>query len=200
MRTGRMLTTAGLTLALASPGLAGDKAQSTLVNPVAVTGAGVPALAPPIGAAWSNGVSKGKTKGDDKCKVQIQLKTLALPDSDGTIGSGDEVICIADAQVSVLPVPITLSTSAVLRGEVASGQVKIKADLALEGTGCIPAKQGGPGIIQYDGRITCYAPDAAYPPPPLAFASDATQGIYPAGFGPRPASALIATEGLFFAP
>lgn len=200
MRARRMIVAVGTALAMVSPALAGDKAQSTLVNPLVLTGAAVPALAPPVGAAWTNGTSKGKTKGDDKCKVQIQLSTLALPDSDGVPGTADEVICIADANVTILP-GAPLSTSAVLRGEVGGGKVKIKVDLAAEGTGCIPSKGGGPGVIQYEGRITCYEPDLAYAPP-LApvFVSDPTQGIVAGGFAPRPASPLIATEGIFFAP
>src|SRR5262245_62150055 len=165
---------AGACLALASTGIAGDKSQSTLVNPVVLTGLSVPALTPPVGPFWANGVSKGKTKGGDNCKVQIQLKGLALPDSDGLPGTGDEVICNADANVSV-GYAVPLSTTATFRGEVAAGQVKIKVDLFAEGTGCIPAKKGGPGVAQYDGRVACYAPGGPYPPPPVPFASDPTQ-------------------------
>jgi hypothetical protein len=198
MRVARIVAV-GAMLALAAPVLAGDKSQSTLVNPVVLTGAGVPAITGTVSAVWTNGTSKGKTKGDDKCKVQVQLGGLTLPNTDGVAGSGDEVICIADANVSV-GYAAPLSTTAVFRGEVLAGKVKIKADLFLEGTGCTPAKTGGPGIAQYDGRITCYNADATYPDPPLGFASDSSQGIYPAGFGPRPASSIIATQGLNFAP
>jgi hypothetical protein len=201
MRSSRFVgvIAAGAYMALASTGIAGDKSQSTLVNPVVLTGVGIPALTPPVGAAWTNGVSKGKTKGDDHCKVQVQLKGLALPDSDGIAGTGDEVICTADANVSVA-YAAPLSTTAVFRGEILAGQVKIKADLAAEGTGCVASKGGGPGVAQYDGRLTCYAPGGPYPPPPVPFASDPTQGIYAIGFGPRPPGALIATQGLNFAP
>ena len=199
MYAARILGAGTMVLVMAVAGFAGDKSQSTLVNPVVVTGAGTPALVAPIGTAWTNGASKGKTKGDDKCKVQVALSGLALPDSDGTPGTGDEVICTADANVSV-SYAVPLSTTAVFRSEVKSGKVSIKADLFAEGTGCIPAKKGGPGIAQYDGRITCYQPDPAYPAPPVPFASDPTQGIYPAGFGPRPASPMIATQGLNFIP
>lgn len=189
---------AGVCVAFVPPALAGDKSQSTLVNPVSLTGVGVPTLVNPIGLAWTNGSSKGKTKGDDKCRIKTQLKGLALPDSDGIPGTGDEVICLGDSNVSVLGVP--LSTTAVLRGEVSSGKVKIKVDLFAEGTGCIPSKGGGPAVAQYEGRLTCYEPDPAYPAPPLGFLSDPTQGVYPAGFGPRPASPIIATQGIFFKP
>lgn len=190
---------AGACLAFVPPAFAGDKTQATMVNPVMLTGAGAPALTAPLSVAWTNGVSKGKAKGDDKCKVQVQLKGIALPDSDGIPGTGDEVICTADTNVTVLPA-LALSTTAVVRGEVSSGKVKIKVDLAAEGTGCIPAKGGGPGVVQYDGRITCYEPDPAYPAPPVGFLSDPTQGVYPFGFGPRPASPLIATQGIFIKP
>jgi hypothetical protein len=155
---------------------------------------------PPVGPFWANGVSKGKTKGDDKCKVQVQLGGIALPDTDGIPGTGDEVICTADANVTINGVSAT-STTAVFRGEVLAGKVKIKADLFAEATGCTPSGTAPPGgIAQYDGRITCYAPDPAYPPPPLPFVSDPTQGVYPFGFGPRPVSPMIATQGLFFKP
>jgi hypothetical protein len=201
MRSSRFIgvLAAGACVALTSTGFAGDSSQSTFVNPVVLTGVGVPALTPPVGPFWANGVSKGKTKGDDKCKVQAQLSGVSLPDTDQLPGTGDEVICTADASVS-LGYAVPLSTTAVFRGEVKAGKVKIKADLFAEGTGCIPAKKGGPGLAQYNGRMSCYAPDAGYPAPPLPFASDPTQGVFPAGFAPRPASPLIATQGLNFAP
>jgi len=194
------LVAAGAVIVTSVTGFAGDKSQSTFVNPVLVTGAGTPALVGPIGSTWTNGVSKGKTKGDDKCKVQVQLGGLTIPNTDGLPGTGDEVICTADANVVINAVSST-STTAVFRGEVVSGKVKIKADLALEGTGCTPSGTAPPGgIAQYDGRITCYQADPTYPNPTLGFASDPTQGVYPFGFGPRPASPMIATQGLFFKP
>lgn len=189
----------GAALAMSAPALAGDKSQITIVNPVVLAGTSIPTLTPPVAAGWVNGVSKGKSKGDDKCKVQVQLKGVGLPDSDQLPGTGDEVICVADSHVTVAAAT-PLSVSAVFRGEVKADQVKIKADLFAEATGCIPTKGGGPGVAQYDGRIACYAPGGAYPPPPVPFASDATQGVYPAGFAPRPPGALIATQGLYFIP
>lgn len=202
MRNSRFMgvLAAGACVALASTGLAGDSSQSTLVNPISLTGVGVPALIPPIGFSWTNGVSKGKTKGDDKCKVQIQLSGLGLPISNGIPGNGDEVICLADANVSSIGYAVPLRTTAVFRGEVFGGKVKIKADLNAEGTGCIPTKKGGLGVAQYDGRLTCYEPVVGYPNPPVPFNSDPTQGIYVNAFAPRPASAMIATQGLNFAP
>jgi hypothetical protein len=190
---------AGLALAIPAVGTAGDKLQSTLVNPVVLSGTTTPALTGPIGAAWTNGVAKGKFKGDDKCKLQVVISGLALPDTDQIPGTGDEVICVASSQVSLVYVA-PLNTGAVLRGEVKSGKVKIKADLFAEGTGCIPAKKGGPGLAQFAATLACYEPDPVYPPPAIPFASDPTQGVYPAGFPPRPASPMIATGGLNFAP
>lgn len=191
MRATRIVVLIGSALAMATSALAGDKSQSTLVNPVVLTDSSVP--------AWTNGTSKGRRRATTSARSRSQLSGITLPDSDGIAGSGDEVICTADASVSVA-YSAPLNTTAVLRGEVSGGKVKIKVDLAAEGTGCTPSGGGGPGVAQYDGRITCYMPDPAYPPPPLPFASDPTQGVYPAGFGPRPASPMIATQGLNFAP
>jgi len=190
---------AATTLLASSHALAGDKSQSTFTKPAAPSGAPLPPVVGPISPAFTNGSSAGKSKGDDKCKVQIQLKGLALPDSDQIAGTGDEVICISHANI-VLAGVTPLSTTAVFRGEIKSGGVKIKADLFAAGTGCIPSKGGGPGISQYESQTACYAPDPGYPPPPIPFVSDPTQGVFPAGFGPRPASGLLATDGLTFLP
>lgn len=199
----RFWTSALLAVAIAMPGsaLAGDKSQSTLVNP-GVTGTGAPVdlgTKTVASGVWTNASSKGKTQGDDKCKVQIQLSKITLPDTDGIAGTGDEVICVSDSKIT-LGGAIPLNTTAVFRGEVKKGTVKIKADLNAEGTGCIPSKKGGPGIASYESRTVCYTADAAYPAPPIGFASDSTQGIYPAGFGPHPSSSIIAADGIYFIP
>jgi hypothetical protein len=79
--------------------------------------------------------------------------------------------------------------------------VKIKVDLFAEGTGCGDADLAGPTTVSYDSRLTCYAPDPAYDttqPLTIPFASDANQGIVVGSYAARPASGLIATEGLFF--
>jgi len=198
----KVWTAAVLAAAIAIPATsnAGDKSQSTLVSPIATgTGAPVDIGTKSVAAGvWTNATSKGKTQGDDKCKVQIQLGKITLPDSDQIPGTGDEVICISDAKVNVAGVP--LNTSAVFRGEVKKGGVKIKADLFAEGTGCVPSKKGGPGIASYEARTVCYLPDPAYPSPPIPFASDPTQGVYGISFGPHPTTAIIATDGIFFIP
>jgi hypothetical protein len=200
----RVAVIAALSGVLVAPGLgtAGQKSQSNLANPVALMAGALPALTGPVSpAVWTNGVSLGKTKGDDKCKVQVQMKLIAHPDTDLVPGTGDEVICIGDSHVSIFPGPATLSTSAVLRGEVKSGVMKIKVDLAAQGTGCSPAGDlAGPEIVSYNNRLVCYDADPAYPAPPLGFATDPTQGVYPASFAPRPASPIIAVDGIYFAP
>ena len=174
--------------------LAADKRQSNMVNPGAVSGFGNSVLAPPIGVTFTNNVSKGKTKGDDKCVQQVQLIGLVgLLDSNPLV-AGDEVICIVESGVTPGPgAPII--QGAVLRGEVKSAKVKIKADLSLEGVGCVP-DPGGSDVRIFDARITCYEPDLGYAPflAPV-FASDPTQGIALGG-APRPATPMIATEGI----
>ena len=199
MRGLRIVAIGSVVLLASATGFAGDKSQSTFVNPQVLAPSGIPALTGPVGTQWTNGINKGKTKGDDKCKVQVQIGGLTLPNSDGTPGTGDEVICTADANVTASGV-LVIQTTAVFRGEIVSGKAKIKVDLFAEGTGCIPSGGGGLGIAQYDGRITCYQPDPAYPDPPTPFASDSSQGIYQTGYGPRPASPMIATQGIYIKP
>ena len=175
--------------------LAADKRQSNMVNPGAVSGFGNPVLAGPIGVTFTNNVSKGKTKGDDKCVQQVQLIGLVgLSDTDQLPGTSDEVICIVESGVKPGPgAPII--QGAVLRGEVKSAKVKIKADLSLEGVGCVP-DPGGSDVRIFDARITCYEPDGSYAPLLVpAFASDPTQGIALGG-APRPLTPMIATEGI----
>jgi hypothetical protein len=190
-------TLIGIVLVFPAMSMAGDKTQSTLVDRLVPPAGAVPAVPNPSAGFWMNGTSKGKTKGDDKCKVQIQMKGIALPDSDQVPCSGDEVICVAHSHTTVLGVPTDVS--AVFRGEVKSGAVKIKRDLFAEGTGCTPSGGvGGLGIQQYDGGIYCFLPDGGYPPPVLPFLSCPLEGIYPLGFGPIPVTPVIATEGLHF--
>jgi hypothetical protein len=174
-------------------GRAADKSQATLVNPLVVSGGGLPAVTGPVGTSWTNGTSKGKTQGDAKCNVSIQLgKLTGIPNSN----PGDEttwVICISDAQITVGP-STNLNTSLVTRGLVKKGTVKIKANLLTEGTGCGP----GQDVKQYSGRTVCYEPDPAYNPAlTIPFVSDPNQGVIVGGFAPRPASNLIAIEGIF---
>src|SRR5262249_22257978 len=132
-----------------------DTTQSAMANPGALAGATMPAITGPIGVAFVNGVSKAKVKSDNKCHFQVKISGLALPDSDGTPGTGDEVICIADFHISMGAAHTNLNGSLVTRGEVSGGKLSIKADLAAEGTPCVPTG-GGSNTQQYDARLACY--------------------------------------------
>jgi len=186
--------------AAAAPAAAADKLQASLVNPGVAGGNALPALVGPISGAWINGQSKGASVGDDKCRIQVRaarLDTSVLPDSDGIAGTGDEVICLGYSNLS-LGYVTPVRTTAVMRGEVTGGKLNIRVNLFAEGVGCTPTGKGPPNpLASFDSRIDCYAPDPSYPPPPVTFASDPTQGIYPSAFAPRPASGLIMTQGLF---
>src|SRR5207244_6932368 len=78
-----------------------DGTLSSMVNPESLAGATMPALTGPIGAAFGNGISKGKVKSDNKCHFQVKISGLGLPDSNGIPGNGDEVVCIADFHVTM---------------------------------------------------------------------------------------------------
>ena len=168
-----------------------DKYLTSLNNPLVLSGTAPPPLAGPLSAAFSNGVSKGTAKiiaTINACKLSVKLSGTTLPDSDGIAGSGDEVICLIEANAAVLNSPVGL----VVRGEASGGTVSIKADLYAEGF------VGGAfcNNVAYDLRSTCYEADAAYAPAfAIPFPSDATQGIMYA-YPPRPASGLIVTEQL----
>ena len=172
-----------------------------MANPGVPPAGGIPALTGPIGTTWTNQVSKGSTKGDNNCKIQVQLKGLTgLPDSDQIPGTGDEVICVANSHVTLAGVT-PLNVGVVVRGEIKSGAVKIKADLFAEGSGCVPNKKGGPVVAQFDGQMTCYQPAPGYVPGCggfAPFASDGTQGACAASFPARPTSPMIATQGISF--
>ena len=189
---GMMLIARGVVMA--------DGTQSSLANPQSLAGATMPAITGPIGAAFTDGVSKGKVKSDNKCNFQVKISGLTLPDSDGTPGTGDEVICIADFHITMGAANSNLNGSLVTRGEISSGKVSIKVALAAQGAPCVPTG-GGSDTQQYDARLTCYEPDPAYAPTfTFPFTSDATQGLIlgpsgPGGFAPRPASNLIAVAG-----
>jgi len=187
----------GLALVCPAASFAGDKSQSTMVDRLTVPAGALPAVTNPSGGLWTNGSSKGKTKGDDKCRVQIQMKGVALPDTDQVPCSGDEVICISHSHVTLLG--SALDTSAVFRGEVKNGSVKIKRDLFAEGTGCLPSGGvGGSGLQQFDAVTYCFAPDGLYPAPPIGFLSCPLEGVYPVSFGPVPPTPVIASGGLHF--
>ena len=197
-----LLTTAGLVgmILIARGVVIADGTQSSLANPQALAGATMPAITGPIGTAFTDGTSKGKVKSDNKCNFQVKISGLTLADSDGAPGTGDEVICIADFHITMGGANANLNGSLVTRGEISGGGVKIKVNLATETTLCVPTG-GGSDTQQYDARLACYEPDAAYAPVFTGpFLSDASQGLIiappgPGGFAPRPASSLIAVAG-----
>jgi hypothetical protein len=193
-----------LSLAVAASGLSGIanagtlKSKDAMVSIGATSGASNPALTGPFSAAFSNTLSKGSTAGDSKCTLQVQLsKMTGLTDSDPlmvTPGVNDtRVICIIDQQTSTGGTNLGQG-SAVLRGIVKAGGVKIKVALAANGIPC-----SGLATAVVDGRTACYEPDPLYNPTlTLPFSLDPTQGVVVFSYAPRPASALIATQGLFF--
>ena len=190
-----LLTTAGLVgmILIARGVVIADGTQSSLANPQALAGATMPAITGPIGTTFTDGTSKGKVKSDNKCNFQVKISGLNLPD-------GAQVICIADFHITMGGANANLNGSLVTRGEISGGGVKIKVNLATETTLCVPTG-GGSDTQQYDARLACYEPDAAYAPAFTGpFLSDATQGLIiappgPGGFAPRPASSLIAVAG-----
>lgn len=181
--------------------VAADKATMTLVNPVALGGSAAPALLGTGGSGWLNGTSKGRFKADDRCRFLVRATRLSLPNSDGQPGTGDEVICIADSLVTKTG-PVFVETSTVMRAEVRDGKLRMKLNLLAEGTGCVPGG-GGDTRQVYDTRFTCWQADPTYfgmAPPPVPFASDPSQGVFPTSFAPRPSSPILASAGLNFAP
>ena len=188
-----MIPMLAMTLGLTGSSLALDKIQSTLEQPASVTGTVPPPLTGPFSAAWIAGRSKGGVK-DVGCKVQVKLSGTGLGTGDGLAGSGDEVICLGDANIAYEG--INLQTTAVFRGERLRGMVSIRLDLARETNGLCG---GVDNLVVYDSRLTCYEPDPAYAPTLTnQFVSDSTQGVVVGSYAPRPASALIATQALLF--
>jgi len=172
-----------------------DKLQSALEQPGGLTGTSLPALAGPLSTMWIPGTSKGTLK-HSGCKFQVRLSHTNLGTGDGTPGTGDEVICLGDANIAYEGV--SLPTTAVFRGERNAGAINIKIDLAAETTG-----PGGCGavdnLVVYDARLTCYEPDPDYDSMVTfteAFQSDPTQGVVVGTYAPRPATPLIATQAI----
>lgn len=228
MRKSWSATLVALMIVVPAASHGGDKTQSTMVSPVKTAlGSPTDLGTRTVGSAWTNGVSKGKLQVDTKCKVQIQLKGLTLPDSDQIPGTGDEVICIADAKActpnDANPAEsLNLNISTIFRGEVKKGAVNIKEDIGPNGqvTGCTP----GAKVIDYEKRLVCYEPQSSYVPYQgldcggtpctgltIPFAKE--NGIVPsqwqqgvmifvpgvgAQFVPHPTSPIIASGGVYF--
>ena len=185
-------------LAVAAPGLAASlqRTQSAVINPEGVPGTAIPALTGPVGTTFTNGISKGLVKTDNRCNFQLTVSGLGLPDTDGKPGTGDEVICLGDAHVrqGTSNANITLIT----RGEVRGGKLSIRANLATETHQCVPTG-GGSNSKQFDSRLACYEPQPSYKPTiTFPFASDSTQGLVVGGsFAPRPTTPIVLTSGTF---
>src|SRR5262249_60889587 len=119
-------------LTVSSSGVAADKVLSTMEQPLGTTGMAPPPLAGPLSTAWMPGISKGSFK-HIACKFQVKLSHTNLGTGDGTPGTGDEVICLGDANIAYEGA--NLPTTAVFRGERTGGSISIKLDLAQETTG-----------------------------------------------------------------
>ena len=191
---------AALDVALTVPGavLAKDKSQTTQNQPTAFTGTMPSALSGPRGN-WTNGTSKGKSKGVG-CKVQIKLQGITgIPNSDTNPCNGDELICLADSNVDQNGAPLRVTQ--IFRPTITDGKVSYKVDLGPDeaNIGCGATTN----VVAYDSRLTCYAPDPLYSPAiTVQFATDACaphkQGVIIGAHAPRPTSNLIVTQSLFF--
>ncbi len=181
-------------VALATSAPAADSSISSMNRPF-LTGTSQPPLAPPLSAAWTNGTSRGKTKVLGSCKILVKLSGVALPDSDGVPGSGDEVLCLIDLDSTFVDFPQAGGPLGfVLRGEVRGGTVRCFANLFAEGAVSFFCANH----VVHNLRSTCYEPDPAYAPIlDVPFYSDGAQGLIEA-YPPRPATGLIAADSVFF--
>jgi hypothetical protein len=206
MKSGILVALLAASLVLPGGASAGDKSQSTFTAPSVVTGTQPPPLLGPNSGLFVPGTSKGKSKGDDKCKLQVQLSGLLLPATDGIPDTGDEIICIGNSNIA--QAGLAVKTGVVLRGEVKAGKMNIKVDLAAEGIPCVPSKKGGPPTQSYNGGMTCYAPVGIPVPadlfcmsgPALPFLSDPLSGVCLLDYANLGIQPIIATQGLSFLP
>src|SRR5207244_8339921 len=109
-----------------------DKLQTTLEQPGDLTGTTPPPLTGPLSTAWTSGTSKGSLK-NTGCKVQVKLSHTDLGTGGGRPGTGDEVICLGDANIAYEG--SHLQTTAVFRGERDGGGSHIKVELGQEANG-----------------------------------------------------------------
>ena len=189
---------AALVAAVCLPGMAlagGTKSANNYVNPGDVSGPALPDTTGAVGASFTNGVSAGASKGDSGCKVSWQFKGLT------GIADGQEIICVSNSTVSVSGANLQVATGLVVKMVVTGGAAKAKLDLFAEGTGC--NKSGGVNPVKaYASHVVCYEPDLAYGVggcTPFTV-NPALGGICAVSFAPRPASPILATQGIFFAP
>jgi len=176
-----------------------------MVNPPFIGFPPAPPLTGPVGNAFVGNVSRGLVERTNNCRQNVKLRRLAgIPPSDGIPGTGDEIICLAHMWMAFDgPRFGTL----VMRGEVLGSRrdsrTFITARFDIETMLCRRISAQGDDSY-YEARGTrCYEPDPLYgsvvgPLLNAPFASDPTQGFVLGEYAPRPASPLIAAEGLYF--
>ena len=145
-----------------------DKLQSALEQPGGLTGTSLPALVGSLSTTWLAGTSKGSLK-HSGCKFQVKLSHTNLGTGDGTPGTGDEVICLGDANIAYEGV--SFPTTAVFRGERNAGAINIKVDLAVETAG-----PGSCGAVRQPRRLR-RAPHLLRVRPELQLHGDLQRGL-----------------------
>lgn len=142
----RIFAVAVIACLIASTAWAGpkDKVKEALIQGTSIHGTG----------NWNNDtVSAGYKSG--KCKIKIAFKdTLAAIE-------GDEIVCLAGADVRATSLgggTNTFGNTAILKGIVTDGQLKMKGDLSVVGCG------NASDSIAINGTMTCYNEDLAYAP------------------------------------
>jgi hypothetical protein len=176
-----------------------------MVNPPFIGFPKPPPLTGPVGDAFVPGRSRGSVVRVNNCRQAITLRRLRVVErSDGIPGTGDEIICLAHMWTTFEGGSFgTLVMRGEVLGSVGDLRTSIVAKFDVETPLCARIREGGDSAY-YESRGTrCYEPDPLYGPlvaPLLSvpFTSDATQGFVLGTYAPRPASPLIAVEGLFF--
>jgi hypothetical protein len=137
----RIVLASSLVLITAAPAFAGPKDQSanTMVATQSLNGNAVV-------NNFSTAISV-KSKG---CPLQLAMKGLS------SVGNGDLLICIAEADVIAPPaLPSAAGNSVVLALEVSKGSVKGKINLAE--IGC-----GGQDSVSFNSDLKCYLDDGVF--------------------------------------
>ncbi|MDX2169567.1 MAG: hypothetical protein SF182_21035 [Deltaproteobacteria bacterium] len=137
----RTVWMSALALALATPALAGPKDQSkdALIAPQSMQG----------NATVDNATTAFVTQSKG-CSLQIKAKGLT------GVADGSVVICLASADVQSPPtIPNTAGRSLIILGEVKSGGLTVKADLAEIGCGAYEQ-------ISFNTDLKCYLDSPIY--------------------------------------
>ena len=143
----------------------------------------------PFADCTSSGALKGGG-GKFGTQVQIQMKKLNLPDTDGIPCTDDDVICLQQTTSTVGGGP--LATELVFRAEVKKGQIKIKHDMCAENSNLCPGALGA--TPTYAERVACYTADPSFDPLIFyALQPNACEGLVLSQ--ETPSSALIAETG-----